>query len=430
MANVVVVGAQWGDEGKGKIVDWLSERADVIARFQGGHNAGHTLVIDGKVYKLSLLPSGIVRGGKLSVIGNGVVLDPWALLAEIGKLAGQGVAVNPDNLMIAENTPLILPVHGELDRAREAQSGVARIGTTGRGIGPAYEDKVGRRTVRVADLADEATLDLRLDRLLAHHDALRRGLGLDAVDRAGLKAALLEVAPQILPFAKPVWKVLNEARRAGKRILFEGAQGALLDVDFGTYPYVTSSNTLAGMAATGTGLGPTAVDFVLGIVKAYTTRVGEGPFPTELFDADGDRLGARGHEFGTVTGRKRRCGWFDAVLVRQTCATSGVSGIALTKLDVLDGFPTLRICTGYLLDGVALDYLPTAANLQARVVPVYEEMEGWSESTQGARSWADLPGAAVKYVRRIEELIRCPVALLSTSPERDDTILVTDPFAD
>jgi adenylosuccinate synthase len=430
MANVVVVGAQWGDEGKGKIVDWLSERADVIARFQGGHNAGHTLVIDGKVYKLSLLPSGIVRGGKLSVIGNGVVLDPWALLAEIEKLAGQGVDVSPENLMIAENTPLILPVHGELDRAREAQVGVAKIGTTGRGIGPAYEDKVGRRTVRVADLADAATLDLRLDRLLGHHDALRRGLGLDPIDRDALKAALVEVAPKILPYAKPVWKVLNEARRAGKRILFEGAQGALLDVDFGTYPFVTSSNTLAGMAATGTGLGPTAVDFVLGIVKAYTTRVGEGPFPTELHDADGERLGERGHEFGTVTGRKRRCGWFDAVLVRQTCATSGVSGIALTKLDVLDGFPTLKICTGYDLDGERLDYLPTAANLQARVTPIYEELEGWSESTAGARSWADLPGAAIKYVRRIEELIQCPVALLSTSPERDDTILVTDPFAD
>ncbi len=430
MANVVVVGAQWGDEGKGKIVDWLSERADVIARFQGGHNAGHTLVIDGAVYKLSLLPSGIVRGGKLSVIGNGVVLDPWALLVEIEKLTGQGVTVTPQTLMIAENTSLILPVHGELDRAREAQIGVAKIGTTGRGIGPAYEDKVGRRAVRVADLADEATLELRLDRLLGHHDALRRGLGLDPVDRAALKAALVAVAPQILPFAKPVWKVLNEARRAGKRILFEGAQGSLLDVDFGTYPFVTSSNTLAGMAATGTGLGPTAVDFVLGIVKAYTTRVGEGPFPTELQDADGERLGERGHEFGTVTGRKRRCGWFDAVLVRQTCATSGVSGIALTKLDVLDGFETLRICTGYALDGEVLDYLPTAANLQARVTPIYEEMEGWQDSTAGARSWADLPGAAIKYVRRIEELIQCPVALLSTSPERDDTILVTDPFAD
>ncbi|MFA7434207.1 MAG: adenylosuccinate synthase [Gemmobacter sp.] len=430
MANVVVVGAQWGDEGKGKIVDWLSERADVIARFQGGHNAGHTLVIGGTVFKLSLLPSGIVRGGKLSVIGNGVVLDPWALLAEIGRLADQGVQVTPADLIIAENVPLILPVHGELDRAREAQVAAAKIGTTGRGIGPAYEDKVGRRAVRLSDLADPETLDLRLDRLLAHHDALRSGLGLGPVDRAGLRAALLEVAPRILPFAGPVWKVMHDARRAGKRILFEGAQGALLDIDFGTYPYVTSSNTLAGMAATGTGLGPTAVDFVLGIVKAYTTRVGEGPFPTELDDADGQRLGERGHEFGTVTGRKRRCGWFDAVLVRQTCATSGVSGIALTKLDVLDGFETLKICTGYELDGERLDHLPMAANLQARVAPVYEEMEGWSESTAGARSWADLPAAAVKYVRRIEELIQCPVALLSTSPERDDTILVTDPFAD
>jgi adenylosuccinate synthase len=429
MANVVVVGCQWGDEGKGKIVDWLSERADVIARFQGGHNAGHTLVIGGVTYKLSLLPSGVVRG-KLSVIGNGVVLDPWALLAEIDRLAGQGVHVTPDNLMIAENTPLILPVHGELDRAREGQVGVAKIGTTGRGIGPAYEDKVGRRTVRVADLADEATLDLRLDRLLTHHNALRAGLGLAAVDRAGLKAQLMEVAPAVLRFAQPVWRVMHDARRAGKRILFEGAQGALLDIDFGTYPFVTSSNTLAGMAATGTGLGPTAIDFVLGIVKAYTTRVGEGPFPTELHDADGERLGERGHEFGTVTGRKRRCGWFDAALVRQTCATSGVSGIALTKLDVLDGFQTLRICTGYDLDGQRLDHLPTAANLQARVTPVYEEMPGWSETTAGARSWADLPAAAIKYVRRIEELIQCPVALLSTSPERDDTILVTDPFAD
>ncbi|MFM2389156.1 MAG: hypothetical protein RLZZ437_711 [Pseudomonadota bacterium] len=430
MANVVVVGAQWGDEGKGKIVDWLSERADVIARFQGGHNAGHTLVIDGKVYKLSLLPSGIVRGGKLSVIGNGVVLDPWHLVMEIDKLRGQGVEISPDNLMVAENAPLILPLHAELDRAREGAVGVAKIGTTGRGIGPAYEDKVGRRAIRVADLGDAATLELRVDRLLAHHDALRRGLGMDPVDRAGLMAALAEIAPQVLPYAAPVWKVLNDQRRAGKRILFEGAQGALLDIDFGTYPFVTSSNVIAGQAATGTGLGPGAIDFVLGIVKAYTTRVGEGPFPAELKDADGERLGERGHEFGTVTGRKRRCGWFDAVLVRQTCVTSGVKGIALTKLDVLDGFPVLKICVGYDLDGKRLDYLPTAADAQARCRPIYEEMEGWSETTAGARSWADLPGAAVKYVRRIEELIQCPVALLSTSPERDDTILVTDPFAD
>jgi adenylosuccinate synthase len=429
MANVVVVGAQWGDEGKGKIVDWLSERADVVARFQGGHNAGHTLVIGNSVYKLSLLPSGVVRG-KLSVIGNGVVLDPWHLESEIAKLGGQGVKITPENLLIAENTSLILPLHGELDRAREGAVGVAKIGTTGRGIGPAYEDKVGRRAIRVADLADRATLETRVDRLLAHHDALRKGLGLEPVDREGLVAALLAIAPKVLPFAAPVWKVLTEARRAGKRILFEGAQGALLDVDFGTYPFVTSSNTLAGQAATGVGLGPTAIDFVLGIVKAYTTRVGEGPFPAELFDEDGERLGTRGHEFGTVTGRKRRCGWFDAVLVRQTCATSGVSGIALTKLDVLDGFKTLKICVGYELDGKQMDYLPTAAAEQARCTPIYEEMEGWSESTAGARSWAQLPGAAIKYVRRIEELIQCPVALLSTSPERDDTILVTDPFAD
>jgi adenylosuccinate synthase len=430
MANVVVVGAQWGDEGKGKIVDWLSERADVIARFQGGHNAGHTLVIDGKVYKLSLLPSGIVRGGKLSVIGNGVVLDPWHLVGEIEKLRGQGVEINPDNLMIAENAPLILPVHGELDRARENQTSVAKIGTTGRGIGPAYEDKVGRRAIRVADLADAATLELRVDRLMVHHNALRQGLGIEPIDRAALLEALRAIAPQVLPYAKPVWKVLHDARRAGKRILFEGAQGALLDIDFGTYPFVTSSNVIAGQAATGTGMGPGAVGFVLGIVKAYTTRVGEGPFPAELFDADGDRLGERGHEFGTVTGRKRRCGWFDAVLVRQTCVTSGVTGIALTKLDVLDGFSTLKICVGYELDGQTLDYLPTAADQQARCTPIYEEMEGWSETTAGARSWADLPGAAIKYVRRIEELIQCPVALLSTSPEREDTILVTDPFAD
>ncbi len=430
MANVVVVGAQWGDEGKGKIVDWLSERADVIARFQGGHNAGHTLVIDGKVYKLSLLPSGIVRGGKLSVIGNGVVLDPWHLVTEIDKLRGQGVDISPDNLMIAENAPLILPVHGELDRARESQNSVAKIGTTGRGIGPAYEDKVGRRAIRVADLADEATLALRVDRLTGHHDALRRGLGIEPVDRAALMAALHAIAPQVLPYAKPVWKVLHEARRAGKRILFEGAQGALLDIDFGTYPFVTSSNVIAGQAATGTGMGPGAIDFVLGIVKAYTTRVGEGPFPAELHDADGARLGERGHEFGTVTGRKRRCGWFDAVLVRQTCVTSGVKGIALTKLDVLDGFKTLKICVGYDLDGVRLDYLPTAADQQARCQPIYEEMPGWDENTAGARSWNDLPGAAIKYVRRIEELIQCPVAMVSTSPERDDTILVTDPFAD
>lgn len=431
MANVVVVGAQWGDEGKGKLVDWLSERADVICRFQGGHNAGHTLVIDGKVYKLNALPSGVVRGGKLSVIGNGVVLDPWHLIEEIGKIRQDGVTISPETLMIAENTPLILPIHGELDRAREdAASAGTKIGTTGRGIGPAYEDKVGRRSVRVADLADEATLIARVDRALQHHDPLRRGLGIAPVNRDALIEKLKAIAPEILPYAAPVWKVLNEQRRAGKRILFEGAQGALLDIDFGTYPFVTSSNVIAGQAATGVGLGPGAVDYVLGIVKAYTTRVGEGPFPTELDDEDGTRLGTRGHEFGTVTGRKRRCGWFDAALVRQTCATSGVNGIALTKLDVLDGFDTLKICVGYELDGTRIDYLPTASEAQKRCTPIYEEMEGWHETTEGARSWADLPANAIKYVRRVEELIDCPVALLSTSPEREDTILVTDPFAD
>lgn len=430
MANVVVVGAQWGDEGKGKIVDWLSERADVIARFQGGHNAGHTLVIGNQVFKLSLLPSGIVRKNKLAVIGNGVVLDPWALFSEIEKLSAQGVAISTENLVIAENTPLILPLHQDLDKLREEAAGKAKIGTTGRGIGPAYEDKVGRRSIRVADLGDEQTLDDRLDRLLAHHDPLRQGLGADPIDRAALRAQLLEIAPKLLPYAQPVWKIMADARKAGKRILFEGAQGALLDIDFGTYPYVTSSTTMSGMAASGTGMGPGAIGYVLGIVKAYTTRVGSGPFPTELEDGIGQRLGERGREFGTVTGRKRRCGWFDAALVRQTCAISGVHGIALTKLDVLDGFETLKICTGYTVDGVHYDHLPTAAALQARAVPVYEEIEGWSESTEGARSWADLPAAAVKYVRRIEELIQCPVALLSTSPERDDTILVHDPFAD
>ena len=430
MANVVVVGAQWGDEGKGKIVDWLSERADVIARFQGGHNAGHTLVVDGEVYKLHALPSGVVRSGKLSVIGNGVVLDPWHLVDEIETVRAQGVEISPETLMIAENTPLILPIHGELDRAREAQNSVAKIGTTGRGIGPAYEDKVGRRSVRVADLADAATLEARVDRALVHHDALRRGLGLTPVNRDGLLDALRRVAPEILKYAGPVWKVMTEKRKAGRRILFEGAQGALLDIDFGTYPFVTSSNVIAGQAATGVGVGPGSIDYVLGIVKAYTTRVGEGPFPTELMDSNGQRLGEQGHEFGTTTGRKRRCGWFDAMLVRQTCATSGVNGIALTKLDVLDGFDELKICVGYELDGAPLDYLPIAADQQARVKPVYETLPGWRQSTAGARSWADLPGEAVKYARRIEELIQCPVALLSTSPERDDTILVTDPFAD
>ena len=430
MANVVVVGTQWGDEGKGKIVDWLSERADVIARFQGGHNAGHTLVIEDDVFKLHALPSGVVRGGKLSVIGNGVVLDPWHLLDEIAGLRAQGVEITPDTLLVAENTPLIMPYHGELDRAREGQSSIAKIGTTGRGIGPCYEDKVGRRVVRVADLADEATLKLRIDRALMHHNPLRIGLGLELIDRDILYKKLVEISDKILAYAAPVWKILNEKRRAGNRILFEGAQGALLDIDFGTYPFVTSSNVIAGQAATGSGMGPGAIDYVLGITKAYTTRVGEGPFPTELNDADGQRLGEQGHEFGTTTGRKRRCGWFDACLVRQTCVTSGVDGIALTKLDVLDGFRVLKICIGYELDGERLDYLPIAADKQARVRPIFEIIEGWSESTSGARTWADLPAQAIKYVRRIEELIDCPVALVSTSPEREDTILVTDPFED
>ena len=428
MANVVVVGAQWGDEGKGKIVDWLSERADIIARFQGGHNAGHTLVIDGKVFKLSLLPSGILRTGKLAVIGNGVVLDPWALLEEIEKVSKQGVEISTANFVIAENTPLILPIHQELDKIREKAAGKSKIGTTGRGIGPAYEDKIGRRSIRLADLADPETLKNRIERLLSHHNALRIGLGVEKIDGEKLKKTLLEIAPLILKYAGPVWKILDEKRKLGKRILFEGAQGALLDVDYGTYPYVTSSNTLSGMAATGTGLGPRAIDFVLGIVKAYTTRVGEGPFACELFDEIGEHLATVGREKGTVTGRSRRCGWFDAVLVKQTCVTSGVSGIALTKMDVLDGLKELKICVGYELDGKKLDYLPIPSDQQARVKPIYEVMEGWMETTAGARSWAELPGAAIKYVRRIEELIECPVAMLSTSPEREDTILVTDPF--
>lgn len=429
MTNVAVIGAQWGDEGKGKIVDWLSERADIVVRFQGGHNAGHTLVIDGKVYKLSLLPSGIVRSGKISMIGSGVVLDPWALISEIENLTGMGVSITPDSFKVAETVPLILPVHRDLDRLREEAAGKAKIGTTGRGIGPAYEDKVGRRAVRLADLADEATLDARIDRLLAHHNPLRKGLGEAPIDREALKAELMEIAPQVLPYAAPVWRELDAARHSRKRVLFEGAQGALLDIDYGTYPYVTSSNTMAGQAATGSGTGPGQVGYVLGIVKAYTTRVGEGPFPTELDDADGQRLGERGHEFGTVTGRKRRCGWFDAALVRQTAATAGIDGVALTKLDVLDGFEELKICTGYLVNGESYDHLPAAAALQAAATPVYETMPGWSESTEGARSWAELPAAAIKYVKRVEELIGCPVALLSTSPERDDTILVRDPFA-
>ncbi len=427
MANVAVVGAQWGDEGKGKIVDWLSNRADVVVRFQGGHNAGHTLVVGDKVYKLSLLPSGVVQG-KLSVIGNGVVVDPWALLDEIGRIESQGVRITPEILALADNACLILPLHKDLDGAREAQAGDNKIGTTGRGIGPAYEDKAGRRAIRVADLADPEALAAKVERLMAHHNALRKGLDLPEVDAEGLIAALTDIAPRILPFARPVWRTLDQASRAGERILFEGAQGALLDVDHGTYPFVTSSNTVAGQAAAGSGLGPRAVGFVLGIVKAYTTRVGEGPFPTELFDADGQRIAERGREFGTVTGRPRRCGWFDAVLVRQSIAVNGVTGIALTKLDVLDGFDALNICVGYRIGDQAFDYLPAGLKDQAAVEPVYERIEGWRESTQGARSWKDLPANAIKYVRRIEELIGAPVALLSTSPERDDTILMRDPF--
>ena len=429
MANVTVIGAQGGDEGKGKIVDWLSERADVVVRFQGGHNAGHTLVVSGKTYKLSLLPSGIVRG-TLSVIGNGVVFDPWHFRDEVAKLRGQGVEITTDNLQIAETTPLILPFHRDLDGLREDASGAGKIGTTRRGIGPAYEDKVGRRAIRVCDLAHLDDLEPQLDRICAHHDALRAGFGESPIDRDRLKADLAEIADVILPFAKPVWLTLNEARKAGRRILFEGAQGVLLDVDHGTYPFVTSSNTIAGTASGGSGLGPSAAGFVLGIVKAYTTRVGSGPFPTELEDETGQRLGERGHEFGTVTGRKRRCGWFDAVLVRQSAAVSGITGVALTKLDVLDGFDELKICIGYTLDGKTYDYLPPHPQDQARVEPIYETIEGWSESTAGARSWAQLPAQAIKYIRRVEELIQCPVALVSTSPEREDTILVRDPFAD
>jgi adenylosuccinate synthase len=426
MANVTVVGAQWGDEGKGKIVDWLSNRADVVVRFQGGHNAGHTLVVDGKVYKLALLPSGVVQG-KLSVIGNGVVVDPWHLLGEIEKIAEQGVIIGPDLLVLADNACLILPVHKDLDQAREAAS-TQKIGTTGRGIGPAYEDKVGRRAIRVADLADPEALEAKIDRLLSHHGALRKGLGLPDADAGELLAQLLALAPKILPYAQPAWRLLDQADKAGRRILFEGAQGALLDVDHGTYPFVTSSNTVAGQAAAGSGMGPRGPGYVLGIVKAYTTRVGEGPFPAELNDEVGQHLATVGREVGTNTGRGRRCGWFDAVLVRQSVAINGIAGIALTKLDVLDGLKTLKICVGYDINGKTYDYLPAGMRDQAAARPIYEEMDGWSESTAGARSFKDLNASAIKYVRRIEELIGAPVALLSTSPERDDTILMRDPF--
>jgi adenylosuccinate synthase len=430
MANVAVVGAQWGDEGKGKLVDWLSERADVVVRFQGGHNAGHTLVIDGVTYKLSLLPSGIVRPGKLSVIGNGVVIDPWALAAEIDKLSSQGVDISRQNLRVAGNATLILPLHRELDQMRETAAGSGKIGTTGRGIGPAYEDKVGRRAIRVNDLADLATIGPKVQRLLAHHNALRRGMGETEVKALDLIAQLSEIAPRILPFSDAVWSLLDDMKREGKRILFEGAQGILLDIDHGTYPYVTSSNTVAGQAAAGSGLGPSSIGYVLGIAKAYTTRVGSGPFPTEQENEVGEYIGQRGREFGTVTGRKRRCGWFDSVLVRQAIKTSGIHGIALTKLDVLDGLEEIKVGVGYMLDGKRLDRFPAAEEAQKRVEPIYESFEGWKGTTAGARSWAQLPAQAIKYVKYLEELIECPVALLSTSPERDDTILMKDPFED
>lgn len=428
MANVVVVGAQWGDEGKGKIVDWLSEQADIVARFQGGHNAGHTLVINGETYKLALLPSGVLRPSKLAVIGNGVVFDPQAFLDEVSKLRSQGVAVGPENLRVAENVTLILPLHRELDALRESSNSATAIGTTRRGIGPAYEDKVGRRAIRLMDLADLDTLSHKIDRLLAHHNALRRGLNLPEFDGNEILNELSALAPQLLPYAETVWRLLDTERRAGKRILFEGAQGALLDVDHGTYPYVTSSNTVAAQAATGTGIGPNGVGYVLGICKAYTTRVGQGPFPTELLNEIGEEIGRRGREFGVNTGRKRRCGWFDAVLVRQTVRTCGINGLALTKLDILDGFDSIEVCVGYRLDGKEIDHFPAGEGAQARVEPIWESIEGWKEPTAGARSWADLPAQAIKYVRRIEELVGCPVALLSTSPEREDTILVQNPF--
>jgi adenylosuccinate synthase len=430
MANVVVVGAQWGDEGKGKIVDWLSERAEVVVRFQGGHNAGHTLVVDNCVYKLSLLPSGVVRPGKLSVIGNGVVVDPWALIEEIDKLRAAGVEITPKNLRVAENATLILPLHRELDVMRETAAGVNQLGTTKRGIGPAYEDKVGRRAIRVMDLQNLKELRPKVERILAHHNAIRRGLGEPEICKNALYDQLAEIAPKVLPYVDVVWQLLDRVRRDGKRILFEGAQGALLDIDHGTYPYVTSSNTVASQAAAGSGLGPSALSYVLGITKAYTTRVGQGPFPTELTDEIGLLLGERGHEFGTVTGRRRRCGWFDACLVRQTVKVAGIHGIALTKLDVLDGMDELKVCVGYRVDGCEIDHLPAAEGAQQRVEPIYEVLPGWKESTEGARSWADLPASCVKYVRRIEELIEAPVAMLSTSPKREDTILVQDPFVD
>jgi adenylosuccinate synthase len=428
MANVAVVGAQWGDEGKGKIVDFLSNRADVVVRFQGGHNAGHTLVIDGISYKLALLPSGVVREGKFSIVGNGVVVDPWAFLAEIEKVAAKGVKVSPANLMLADTAHVILPVHSALDKAFEAAKGKEAIGTTGRGIGPCYEDKAARRGIRLCDLAEPELLKSKIEAMMVHHNALLKGLNAETMDPAKIYADLMAIAPQITPFIGVAWKMLNEARKAGKKILFEGAQGALLDVDHGTYPYVTSSNCVASQAAAGSGLGFATQNYVLGLAKAYTTRVGSGPFPTEQENEIGEELGQKGHEFGTNTGRKRRCGWFDAILVRQSVVQGGIHGIALTKLDVLDGFKQVKICTGYKLGDKVLDYYPSGQADQASVEPIYETMDGWSETTRGVRSYAELPANAVKYVRRIEELIQCQVTLLSTSPEREDTILMHDPF--
>ncbi len=430
MTNVAVVGSQWGDEGKGKIVDWLSERADVVVRFQGGHNAGHTLVIDGVTYKLSLLPSGVVRPGKLSIIGSGVVIDPFELLREIETIGKLGIKITPDNLRVAENAVLILPIHRKLDQATEALRGAGKIGTTGRGIGPAYEDKAGRRAIRVCDLNDPDILNGKLDMLLAHHNPLLEKCNVELLSKKEILDSLLEVAPEILQFSTPVWMLLDDLRKSRKRILFEGAQGAMLDVDHGTYPFVTSSNTMSGAATSGSGVGMSAIGFVLGITKAYTTRVGSGPFPTELKDEIGQTIGRIGNEFGTVTGRPRRCGWFDAVLVRQTVKTCGIRGIALTKLDVLDGFKEIKICIGYKYNGTMYDYLPASQKIQAGVEPIYETIPGWSESTKGARSWAELPAAAIKYIRRLEELIECQITLLSTSPKREDTILVHDPFVD
>jgi adenylosuccinate synthase len=427
MAGVVVVGAQWGDEGKGKIVDWLCNRADVVVRFQGGHNAGHTLVVGNTTYKLALLPSGVVQG-KLSIIGNGVVVDPWSLVTEIDKITAQGVNITPEMLVLSDQAALILPFHRDLDAAREEKAGDASIGTTKRGIGPAYEDKVGRRAIRVADLADADSIAWKIERLTAHHNALRRGLDLPEIDVAALKKELAEIAPKVLPFAQPAWRVLNAAFEDSKRVLFEGAQGMLLDVDHGTYPFVTSSNVAAGQASAGSGVGPRKISYVLGLVKAYTTRVGAGPFPTELHDENGKRLGEVGREFGTNTGRARRCGWFDSVLVRQSIALSGIDGIALTKLDVLDGFKEIKICTGYKLGAKTLDYLPASLKDQEAVTPIYETLEGWQSTTRGVRSSKDLPANAIKYIRRIEELIGCPAAIVSTSPERDDVILMRDPF--